>query len=787
MDAMFPEHESESEVLRTMQALIDSASGCGGAIDSTAADFADCMSALRQVWPESIDHVANSTASHSRRNGVEAASGLPHGERLGRFEIRKLLGHGGFGVVLLAFDSTLSREVALKIPRPALLASGEMRSRFLSEAQSAALLDHPGIVTVYDAGEIGPVWYIAAGYVKGPSLAEWIRTAPSVLAPRWSASLVANLADAAQHAHSRGILHRDLKPSNVMLEPSDELGTHEFPFVPKLTDFGLAKRLESTGDQTLPGVLIGTPRYMAPEQAAGDYREVGVQSDVYSLGVILYELLVGQPPFVGKNDAETLLKIQGQALSPASLRNRRVPRDLETICLKCLEKSQASRYQSARELADDLRRFLAGEAVHARAISGGERFVRWCRRNRAVTALAAAVLVAMIAGTGVSTYYALAASARAREAQSALAQARKAVDDSFTVLSEQRLLHEPGMQPLRRELLSTALKYYEDFVRDHAGDQSLQSELAHACTRAADIYTTIGEHGEAESLYRKAIEIRESLARIDPTSNQRRHELADGYNRLAMWQNWNRRTEETEPLFLKAIAIREKLAQEDLKNAGYQSELAVSYSYLSELLNVVHGWAKAEAPLRKATEIRERLALESPAVASYQSDLAESYHALAILHNNAGRRAESEQFFLKAIEISERLVSEAPTPDFERELAKSRKHLAVLQRDTGRLREAAKSFDQVLEVYERLARENPTTIRNPRDLAACYSDVAKLQTVLGNDADAETYFRKAVSLQERLIAIDPSVAGYHRQLAGYYNPHFPDEFPIFGMRFALHP
>jgi len=506
---------------------------------------------------------------------------------------------------------------------------------------------------------------------------------------------------------------------------------------------------------------------MAPEQAAGDYREVGVQSDVYSLGVILYELLVGEPPFAGHNAVETLRKIHEHQLPPTALRRCHTPRDLETICLKCLEREQVGRYQSARDLAEDLRRYLAGEAVSARAIGSGERFVRWCRRNRVVAALGASVLVTMIAGTAVSSYYALAAHARAREAQIALTQARNAVDDSLTVLSEQRLLNEPGMQPLRRELLSTALRYYEDFVRDHAGDLGLEGELAHACVRAAGIHTTLGEHARAEPLYRKAIEIRESLARLDPTSDQRRRELADAYNSLATWQNWNRRTSETEPLFLKAIAIREKLTQTNPLDAGDQSELAVSYSYLSELYNVVDGWTEAEAPLRRATEIRERLALEYPDVPRYQSDLAVSYHALAILQKNAGRRAESEQFFRKAIEIHERLVSDSPTPDSERELAKSRKHLAVLQRDTGRLEEAAESFKNVLEVHERLARENPTTIRHPRDLAACYSDVAKLRAVMGDDDEAENYFRKAVDLQERLIAIDPAVAGYHRQLAGY--------------------
>jgi eukaryotic-like serine/threonine-protein kinase len=401
MDSMFPGSESESEIVRRMQALVDHDLESGGPIDSVVKDFAQCVAVLRQFWPDSADshfHLAvDGSQSDGKADGAIDPPELP--QRLGRFEIRRMLGHGGFGVVLLAFDGTLSREVALKIPRPEFLLAHKMPSRFLREAQAAALLDHPGIVPVFEAGEMGPVWYIAAAYVKGPSLAEWLRTASTPLAPRLTAQLVALLADAVQHAHSRGILHRDLKPSNVMLEPRDDGTSSEFPFAPKLTDFGLAKRMESTDDETRAGTMLGTPRYMAPEQAGNRYKEISVVTDVYGLGAILHELLMGQPPLVGEPNSDLLHRVEHEETPPARLRGRRVPKDMETICLKCLEMEQSRRYQTARELADDLRRYLAGEPIRARPPGPARRFVKWARRRPVTAALAGVALCAVLVVT----------------------------------------------------------------------------------------------------------------------------------------------------------------------------------------------------------------------------------------------------------------------------------------------------------------------------------------------------------------------------------------------------
>jgi hypothetical protein len=281
-----------------------------------------------------------------------------------------------------------------------------MRQRFLREAHSAAALDHPNVAPVYEAGEADGVFYIASAYCPGGNLAGWLRRQAAPVPPRVAATIAAALAGAVQHAHERGVLHRDLKPSNILLAaPPGDAG--EMGFVPKVTDFGLAKLLDGVDDETTSGILLGTPAYMAPEQAEGRADAVGVATDVYALGVILYEVLTGRTPFRGPSLLMTLDQVRAEEpVSPRALR-RDVPRDLEVICLKCLQKSPRDRYASAADLAADLQRFLRNEPIRARPVGLADRVWRWCRRPerirnaRVVAALIGAVAVfADIMGMG---------------------------------------------------------------------------------------------------------------------------------------------------------------------------------------------------------------------------------------------------------------------------------------------------------------------------------------------------------------------------------------------------
>jgi WD40 repeat protein/serine/threonine protein kinase len=340
--------------------------------------------------------------------------------KIRRFEILDEIGRGGHGVVFRANDRILRRPVALKLPRPEVLRSKEMRRRFVGEAQVVAALDHPNIIKVYDAGFEAAVCYIAQELCDGPSLATWLKEHPHEITAEVAAAVMLALARGLEHAHRQGVLHRDLKPANVLLKPrpgttpqdaspgSDDPATSGisklFPFTPKLGDFGICKAFDLSPDTTATrtGMVLGTAAYMPPEQAVGTASELGPQSDVYSLGAILYEILTGRPPFEGVSSAEVLKQVLVDR--PVSIRatRRDVPAALDAICLKCLEKSPAQRYATAAELADDLRRFLTGEPVRAPRKNAVNSLLKSLRRPRrsiqVAVALAGWILVLVSLG-----------------------------------------------------------------------------------------------------------------------------------------------------------------------------------------------------------------------------------------------------------------------------------------------------------------------------------------------------------------------------------------------------
>jgi WD40 repeat protein/serine/threonine protein kinase len=330
-----------------------------------------------------------------------AAGTLP---QVGHFQIKQVLGSGGFGVVYLAEDRRLSRLVALKVPNEGAFISADVRKRFVREAQAAAKLSHPNIVPVFEIGETGPLCYIVSAYCPGGTLADWLKQQTTPVPARHAALVLTALADAVHYAHENGILHRDLKPKNVLLQPEKYDGTDRAArvgFIPVIADFGLAKFLDlaveasSMPVETIPNVagvsvatpgMAGTPAYMAPEQAQGDPGKVQRGADVYALGAILYEMLSGKPAFEG-HMAEVLRKVREIKPTPPGRLRPGLSRDLEAICIRCLCKEPADRYASARDLADDLRRWLRGEPVHARLGGPVERLAKWVRRRPALAGL----------------------------------------------------------------------------------------------------------------------------------------------------------------------------------------------------------------------------------------------------------------------------------------------------------------------------------------------------------------------------------------------------------------
>jgi WD40 repeat protein len=407
----------------------------------------ETCSACQQVL-ESLT-AADTRQSHdgSHATGAKAPGSLPRS--IGQYTLIRELGHGGTGVVYLADQPSLKRVVALKVIRHGVHATSSEVARFQGEAEAVARLQHPNIVQIHEVGSQEGVYYLALEYVNGGSLDHRLAATPQEA--RTAAQLIETLSRAVQHAHERNILHRDLKPANVLLQIADgELECEEVSpptlfnlqsTVPKIADFGLAKRLEAGGAHTQSGLVMGTPSYMAPEQVSVKHGELTPAVDVYGLGAILYEMLTGRPPFKGASPVSTLEQLLSQEPLAPSRFHRQVPKDLETICLTCLRKESARRYSSALDLADDLRRFLDGKPIHARPVDRLERAWKWARRRPAVAGLSAAVVVVTAAALALVTWQWLRAedeAEQARRAEAAAKEGRRQSEDGEARLALQQ-------------------------------------------------------------------------------------------------------------------------------------------------------------------------------------------------------------------------------------------------------------------------------------------------------------------------------------------------------------
>jgi WD40 repeat protein/serine/threonine protein kinase len=422
-------------------------------------------------WATAAPHDALRTPDHVARGDGETASQNMGGKStvpqhtpaspaetvsVPGYDIEGVLGRGGMGVVYKARHRQLKRTVALKMILSGGHADPRELARFRIEAEAVARLQHPNIVQIHEVGETDGHPFCALEFVEGGNLAGKIDGKP--MPPRKAARLVEPLARAMQLAHSRNVVHRDLKPANVLLDADD---------TPKITDFGLARQTDSDSGETQAGAVMGTPSYMAPEQASGRTHEAGPAADVYALGAILYDCLAGQPPFKGKTVVDTLDQVRTKEPKPPSRWHAGIPLDLETICLKCLRKEPEQRYASAAELADELTRFLRGEPILARPVGRWERCVKWVKRNPLVAGVSAALVFVLLSAVIVSSLLAVEANNQANAAQENANKAKEAADEQakfakkFKELAEEqtRLREESDERREKAENLAFQVRF----------------------------------------------------------------------------------------------------------------------------------------------------------------------------------------------------------------------------------------------------------------------------------------------------------------------------------------
>jgi serine/threonine-protein kinase len=681
---------------------------------------------------------------------------------LSRYEILGELGRGGMGVAYKARDLELKRLVALKMILRGALADAEEVGRFQAEARAAARLQHPHIVQIYDVGEADGRPYFSMELIEGGSLSVRLRGGP--LEARQAADLVETLAQAMAAAHDQRVIHRDLKPANVLLTAD---GT------PKITDFGLAKRLDEDLGRTRSGAVLGTPSYMAPEQARGDVRTVGPPADVYALGAVLYECLTGRPPFRAATVMDTLMQVMAEEpVAPRRL-NSKVPRDLETICLKCLEKDPKKRYASARDLAEDLRRLLRHEPIRARPASPWARAWKWTRRHPALASLfgvgtaAVATVIAILALSNVAIRQEQKKTERANErAQVRLEKALEAIKVTLLQLGQEHLADVPQMEQPRRVVLEKARQLYEELLQEDGEDRKTRELAATAAELVGDVRKMLGKNAAAEEAYADAAARFAGLAADAPQERTWEARLARVANKQGLLLGQLGKTPEAERLFRQDLARVERLrgpapADRDLL------DLHVSVlNNLADVLGQRAAWAEAEKTYRQALPLAKTLATTPGAGADEQVALVRLQSNLAILLIRAGKHAEGETLLRQALPEQEKLVGAFPKRQSLKEM-----HVALLSNLGGllslsnRAPEATRRYRSALEIMQKLKADFPSTTRYRVGEAKLQYDLGGALLAAGLPGEATKYQEQAAQALQQLVDQFPEVPEYKETLA----------------------
>jgi tetratricopeptide (TPR) repeat protein/tRNA A-37 threonylcarbamoyl transferase component Bud32 len=737
------------------------------------------------------------------------------------YELVEEIGRGGMGVVYKARHTALNRFVALKMIRAGALACAAELRRLRAEAEAVAALDHPHIVPLYEVGEHDGQPFFTMKLVEGTSLTP--RVPDFVRDPHSAAGLMAALARAVQHAHERGILHRDLKPANVLLDAEG---------LPHLTDFGLARREGAGTGPTPSGVAVGTPAYMAPEQITLSAAAVTTAADIYSLGAVLYELLTGGPPFRGAGALDVLRQaVEAEPKRPRAL-NPAAPRDLETICLKCLAKDPARRYSTARALAEDLEAYLRGEPVRARPVGSLERLWRWCRRRPATAALSGSLLAAVAAGLVVAAVLwrqteeharraeesATVADRERARAQADLAVADEAVRQFCLQLSREEFAsgETRGVSPaVARE----AVAYLERVVSQHGADPAPSRRLAEihgllhqlycgldrraealaACDRGLALYRQLladapqdvglllacaqlrchrgllqeerKQPAAAREDYDQSLALYETALRIQPEDPEGLYGLALTLQRQG--QNARSRDGHDRAVALHRRAVRhlEEAARRQPAQGRYQRALAEAVVNLGVTLeDRKETRAEARTCFERARQTLQALAREQPRSESLRLALARVDRRLGrVMAEEKGKAGDAEAALLRAVAEGERAVARSGDGSARETLAASYNYLGSFYASRRQPAKALGSFSLARAQWDRLARARPGGLDVKVRLARVLFNLGVMHGELGQRREAQLAYEQGRDSYVAAVKARPDDAGHRAGLARVLN------------------
>jgi serine/threonine protein kinase len=714
------------------------------------------------------------------------------------YEILGVLGRGGMGVVYEARQIALKRTVALKMILGGVHASPGQLTRFRVEAEAVAHLQHPNIVQIHEVGEHNGLPYFSLEFVGGGSLDQHLAGVPQ--SPRPAARLVEKLARAMHHAHQRGIIHRDLKPANVLLTAAPEetpppkdsafhpqaevsgsshSGTGIFWGEPKITDFGLAKQLEDDSNQTRSGAVLGTPSYMAPEQARGEIHAISPATDVYALGAILYEMVTGRPPFRAARPLDTVQQVISQDPVPPRRLQPKVPRDLETICLKCLEKEPKKRYASALEMAEDLGRFQAGEPILARPTSTLERVVKWARRRPLLAALAGVIALLIVSLLVGGFWYNRQVRAERDRAEANFHMALQAVDELLREVGAEDLANEPRMEEKRKKLLARALEYFQEFLKQKNDDPVVRKKAGQAYKQMGDVLRLLGRTQEAHDAYEKAIDHLTRLAEDFPDEPDYRQYLAQSYNWLGEVDRATERLADAKKAYESALKIQEKLVAEIPLKPGYRKDQARSYYNLGIVLKDTNQRRQAERAFHQAIGILKQIRSRFPEEPTYRQELARALLNLSlVLQSRDMDQALTAN--ADALDLMKPLAEEPPQPpEYRHELAILYNNRAILLLHAGGLggapaqkavsfyKKAEQENRRARDIFQKLVNDFPSIPAYQKELANTYNirGAIHYQTEKGQKNRARGAWKQAEALWRKLALGDPRVADYQAKLA----------------------